>query len=58
MLLLFICAHRIYPHGQIQRSIQSLRDSQETLSVTLNSIGEAVIATDVQARVTLLNPVA
>ena len=36
----------------------TLRDSEELLSVTLNSIGDAVIATDSQARVTLMNPVA
>lgn len=36
----------------------TLRDSEELLSVTLNSIGDAVIATDAQARVTLMNPVA
>ena len=68
VLLLFMCVRHVYRldqeysrsdrHGQIQQSIKSLQDSQETLSVTLNSIGEAVIATDVQARVTLLNPVA
>jgi PAS domain S-box-containing protein len=36
----------------------ALRTSEENLSVTLKSIGDAVIATDTQARVTLLNPVA
>ncbi|MBB1076947.1 PAS domain S-box protein [Rhodoferax sp. 4810] len=35
-----------------------LQDSEQKLSVTLNSIGDAVIATDAQALVTLLNPVA
>ncbi len=34
------------------------RYSEEKLAVTLSSIGDAVIATDAQARVTLLNPVA
>ncbi|CAA6604715.1 Sensor histidine kinase AruS [Rhodospirillaceae bacterium LM-1] len=34
----------------------SLQESQEKLSVTLNSIGDAVIATDVHGCVTLLNP--
>jgi PAS domain S-box-containing protein len=33
-----------------------LRDSEEQLAVTLNSIGDAVIATDNEARVTRLNP--
>ena len=36
----------------------TLRESEEKLAVTLNSIGDAVIATDAQARVTRLNPVA
>jgi len=36
----------------------TLRDSEEKLAVTLNSIGDAVIATDADARVTRLNPVA
>jgi PAS domain S-box-containing protein len=33
-----------------------LRDNEEQLAVTLNSIGDAVIATDNEARVTRLNP--
>jgi PAS domain S-box-containing protein len=37
---------------------RQLRDQEQTLSVTLSSIGDAVIATDAQACVTLLNPVA
>ena len=36
----------------------ALKESEEKLAVTLNSIGDGVIATDVQGRVTLLNPVA
>ena len=36
----------------------TLQLSEEKLTVTLNSIGDAVIATDSQARVTLLNPLA
>ena len=36
----------------------SLQVSEEKLAVTLNSIGDAVIATDAGARVTLLNPCA
>jgi PAS domain S-box-containing protein len=35
-----------------------LQVSEEKLAVTLNSIGDAVIATDAQARVTMLNPLA
>ncbi len=37
---------------------RDLQDQKQTLSVTLSSIGDAVIATDAQACVTLLNPVA
>ncbi|TGN10387.1 ATP-binding protein [Leptospira ilyithenensis] len=37
---------------------EGLRNSQENLSVTLNSIGDAVLTTDAGARVTRLNPVA
>jgi PAS domain-containing protein len=37
---------------------RNLRDSEELLAVTLNSIGDAVITTDADARVTRLNPVA
>ncbi|MEB0134504.1 EAL domain-containing protein [Actimicrobium sp. CCC2.4] len=36
----------------------ALEASEERLRVTLNSIGDAVITTDMQARVTYLNPVA
>ena len=42
----------------LQTSNDALNDSTQKLTVTLNSIGEAVIATDAQARVTLLNPIA
>jgi PAS domain S-box-containing protein len=37
---------------------RDLQDQKQTLSVTLSSIGDAVIATDAKACVTLLNPVA
>ena len=43
---------------QLQKANVTLRDSEEKLSVTLNSIGDAVIATDAEARVTLMNPLA
>jgi PAS domain S-box-containing protein len=36
----------------------ALRESEETLRVTLTSIGDAVIATDVHARITFMNTVA
>ncbi len=43
---------------QLQQANATLRDSEEKLAVTLNSIGDAVIATDAGACVTRLNPVA
>ncbi|MCK9202653.1 MAG: PAS domain S-box protein [Gallionella sp.] len=45
-------------HKQLQQSNAALQVSEEKLAVTLNSIGDAVIATDDQARVTFLNPLA
>ncbi len=38
--------------------LQALRKSEEHLRVTLSSIGDAVIATDDQGKVTMMNPVA
>ena len=43
---------------QLQHANITLQVSEEKLAVTLNSIGDAVIATDVEARVTRLNPIA
>jgi len=43
---------------QLQQANLTLQDSQEKLAVTLHSIGDAVIATDGEAHVTLLNPLA
>ncbi len=43
---------------KLQEANVTLRESEEKLAVTLNSIGDAVIATDAEARVTLLNPLA
>ncbi len=41
--------------AELQRAHATLQVSEEKLAVTLNSIGDAVIATDEQARVTLFN---
>ena len=41
-----------------QRSVEQLRLAQERFRVTLSSIGDAVIATDLQSRVTFMNKVA
>ncbi|MEQ1773287.1 MAG: ATP-binding protein, partial [Burkholderiales bacterium] len=43
---------------QLQQTNFNLHISEERLAVTLNSIDDAVIATDVDGRVTLLNPLA
>ena len=43
---------------QLQQANVTLQVSEQNLAVTLSSIGDAVLATDVNARVTLLNPVA
>ena len=43
---------------QLQETNLILQVSEEKFAVTLNSIGDAVIATDAEARVTLLNPLA
>ncbi|MBT9612866.1 MAG: PAS domain S-box protein, partial [Burkholderiales bacterium] len=43
---------------QLQQANVSLQVSEEKLAVTLHSIGDAVIATDASARVTILNPLA
>jgi PAS domain S-box-containing protein len=43
----------------IQHGIsQDLRNHKENLRITLNSIGDAVIATDINGRITRMNPVA
>jgi PAS domain S-box-containing protein len=43
---------------QLQETNFNLHVSEERLAVTLNSIDDAVIATDAEGRVTLLNPLA
>jgi PAS domain S-box-containing protein len=42
----------------LQQTNRALEDSEQKLNVTLNSIGDGVIATDAAACITLLNPVA
>ena len=43
---------------QLQQANDTLQVSEEKLAVTLNSIGDAVMATDAAGNVTLLNPLA
>ncbi|MEQ1812911.1 MAG: PAS domain S-box protein [Candidatus Nitrotoga sp.] len=45
-------------HKQLQQTNATLQISEEKLAVTLNSIGDAVITTDAEGRVALLNPLA
>jgi PAS domain S-box-containing protein len=45
-------------NSQLQEINLSLQVSEEKLTVTLNSIGDAVIATDAEGYMTLLNPLA
>ena len=45
-------------NAQLKHSNMALQDGEQKLAITLSSIGDAVIATDHEARVTLLNPVA
>ncbi|MCP4547359.1 MAG: response regulator [bacterium] len=42
----------------IRRQVEELRAGEENLRITLNSIGDAVIATDSAGRITKMNPVA
>ena len=44
--------------SELRRSVEALRASEENLAITLHSIGDAVIATDAQGRVTRMNPTA
>jgi len=41
-----------------QQAVAALQDREQNLSLTLNSIGDAVITTDAKGRVTRMNPVA
>ena len=43
---------------ELLQTNSALQSSEQKLTVTLHSIGDAVIATDANARITLLNPVA
>ena len=45
-------------NSQLRQANATLQVSEEKLAVTLNSIGDAVIATDAEGRVTILNPLA
>jgi diguanylate cyclase (GGDEF)-like protein/PAS domain S-box-containing protein len=45
-------------NAELSQTLGQLAESEERLSITLRSIGDGLIATDTEGRVTLLNPVA
>ncbi|WP_394752843.1 PAS domain S-box protein [Crenothrix sp.] len=45
-------------NAQLQKAHNRVQFNQEKLAITLNSIGDGVLATDLEGRVNLLNPVA
>lgn len=53
--LVIVCIANIHSRYQTEKA---LRISEENLRITLNSIGDAVIATDRLGRVTRMNPIA
>jgi PAS domain S-box-containing protein len=48
----------VYVGQRHRRSAEALKEQREWLHTTLISIGDAVIATDAEGRITLMNPVA
>jgi PAS domain S-box-containing protein len=58
LLLLTLIARLVAGLRQRDSALAALRESRENLATTLHSIGDGVIATDTQGRVTSMNPVA
>lgn len=61
LLAVLLTATYVLIRRQLQTiwaSQQALAQSEESLSTTLHSIGDAVLATDVEGRITRMNPVA
>jgi PAS domain S-box-containing protein len=57
--LAFLLAWKAYSSARSSiRATEMLRQSEENVRVTLSSIGDAVIATDIDGRVTRINPAA
>ena len=55
---LHLCPHHRFRRSGAYRSLTVPRERQEVLRVTLRSIGDAVITTDNEGRITYLNEVA
>ena len=49
---------QIHLESQVQQRLGQLRESEGDLAITLNSIGDGVIATDTEGFITRMNPVA
>lgn len=60
LLLLLAATYRLIRSQLrvVEASRQQLADSEESLSITLHSIGDAVLATDAAGRITRMNPLA
>jgi|GEM_PF-1250032 len=54
----FIRNRQVFLEREVQEQTTELRRTEENLSTTLNSIGDAVIATDAHGFVTRMNPMA
>ena len=50
--------HRLYLKEMVEEQTVEVRNSREDLRITLDSIGDAVVATDSEGRVKRMNPVA
>lgn len=55
-----VCNGMVIAHNitQRKRAEEALKESEESLSITLQSIGDAVIATDIEGRITRMNDTA
>ena len=54
----FLRSRHAVLENQVRQRTEQIREREERLSTTLNSIGDAVIATDTEGYITRMNPVA